>query len=868
MTADLAQISRARVRAAEALVATARHHQRQLQALAAGLPPALQLELALLAEVGLHDGPPWTSPSALPAGWGLGPAAPITALGADPDVAGAAGGAVHPAAPAPLAAGDAPQAHEAPGGSAEGEGATEDPPGRALPATDPDATPCDAPALVPELEPELELVYDAPSAAEGPAVEPDLELIFDSASVEGAVLGADLDEASSAPAVADPAPAAAAFGEGVTAEIFSSGAVRAEVSAPSSLSEPELELVYDDPPRPPADPGAEAETTTVDTTSPDAVFLAPGADEAETVAQPAAAPVDDTHELEAEGAPAQAALGAAVLDALRRGAPDAAFEQRTSELDDGEDDAIEVILDPEQPGLPAAAEASAPAEGSGSSEGSASAEAAEAVEASAPAEAAEAPEAPTATLHEDIDPDDVFADDLAPSDTDTSRSTAAPAVGLAAVRVGPATAALEADTGPFAPDAAFGAESSPFLDDPDEEHTLIDAALGGAPSPWLPTAPAEEEATAQVGPAHITEPTTDPDQRSGAALAASAASTTSLRMPTLAAPRALGVNLAAAPEAPTTGAAIRAELEQGTGAHAHARTRPIEARSGPTGALRKPDPWAPAGPRVVEGDSAPVEPLGAAAIQILGIGKARTLTQTLELDGGMEEPPEEMVSANIQAVKHHEDDDPDGDLAVRFEEPAEDSAPRVPRLTEAPPTPTHPASMLTAEGILSTVAPPDLRSDIGSSELQRILREAEESERRGKLREAVVFYGDALEHDPELVPAWLGRGRCLVELSDYAAAMSDFSRAEDLAPESPGPAIEMGNLFFVRKEYAKAISHFDQALQLQPQHALALARRGTAHLHRKDQAAALADLQKAFKLDPSIPGLQRQLQSAQKKPAR
>jgi tetratricopeptide (TPR) repeat protein len=271
---------------------------------------------------------------------------------------------------------------------------------------------------------------------------------------------------------------------------------------------------------------------------------------------------------------------------------------------------------------------------------------------------------------------------------------------------------------------------------------------------------------------------------------------------------------------------------------------------------------------VVEGDSAPVEPLGAAAIQILGIGKARTLTQTLELDGGMEEPPEEMLSANIQAVKPHEDDDPDGDLAVRFEEPAEDSGPRVPRLTEAPPTPTHSPSVLTAEGILSTVAPPDLRSDLGNSELQRIVREAEESERRGKLREAVTFYGDALEHDPELVSAWLGRGRCLVELSDYGAAMSDFSRAEDLAPESPAPAIEMGNLFFVRKEYAKAISHFDQALQLQPQHALALTRRGTAHLHRKDQAAALADLQRAYKLDPNIPGLQRQLQAAQKKPAR
>ena len=61
MTAELGQTARARIRAAEALVATARHHQGQLRALAALLPEPSPLSLAIAAEVGLHDGPPWAA---------------------------------------------------------------------------------------------------------------------------------------------------------------------------------------------------------------------------------------------------------------------------------------------------------------------------------------------------------------------------------------------------------------------------------------------------------------------------------------------------------------------------------------------------------------------------------------------------------------------------------------------------------------------------------------------------------------------------------------------------------------------------------------------------------------------------------------
>jgi tetratricopeptide (TPR) repeat protein len=92
--------------------------------------------------------------------------------------------------------------------------------------------------------------------------------------------------------------------------------------------------------------------------------------------------------------------------------------------------------------------------------------------------------------------------------------------------------------------------------------------------------------------------------------------------------------------------------------------------------------------------------------------------------------------------------------------------------------------------------------------------------------------------------------------------MSDFTRAEDVAPDDPMPPYEMGNLFFARKEYGKSIGYYDTALQADPNHAPSLARRGSAHLQRKDPALALADLQKAEKLDPTIPGIGRQVQLA------
>jgi hypothetical protein len=253
------------------------------------------------------------------------------------------------------------------------------------------------------------------------------------------------------------------------------------------------------------------------------------------------------------------------------------------------------------------------------------------------------------------------------------------------------------------------------------------------------------------------------------------------------------------------------------------------------------------GPRVLDTGGLRSEPLGAAAIQILGIGKARTVTPTLELDG-------EAPSGPIR----WDGDEEEGDLEVKFEEPSADRRVHVPQLTEDTPPPL-------AGGLHNLAGSVSSRSGLSTAERTRFITLAQEAERKGKLQDAVLAWSDLIDFDAECLEAWLGRGRCLVDLGDHSAAMSDFTRAEAISPRKALAITEMGHLHFARKEYARAIEYYDQAIGLEPNLPMALAQRGMSHLHRKDYSAAIADLTKAEAADPSIPGIARQIQQAKKR---
>jgi hypothetical protein len=136
---------------------------------------------------------------------------------------------------------------------------------------------------------------------------------------------------------------------------------------------------------------------------------------------------------------------------------------------------------------------------------------------------------------------------------------------------------------------------------------------------------------------------------------------------------------------------------------------------------------------------------------------------------------------------------------------------------------------------------------------------------RGELGKSVQAYTDLVEIKHDMVEAFIGRGRCHLELGDYSSAMSDFQRAEDLRPDRPDSHVAMGDLFFARKEYRRAIEHYDEAVELDGSHAMARCRRGISHYYRKNYRQAFQDLQRAYSLDPEIPNIRKYIQMAVKK---
>ena len=263
---------------------------------------------------------------------------------------------------------------------------------------------------------------------------------------------------------------------------------------------------------------------------------------------------------------------------------------------------------------------------------------------------------------------------------------------------------------------------------------------------------------------------------------------------------------------------------------------------------------------------------GAAAVRILGVGKAEPVTGTKKRrqrhDEDVSEPGTE---DGVVAASAAEDGDDwgaglagaRGGLSLLGKRKGDDGLPAIPKLTEDE---SQEVGGAAADGAVVDLDQGSLQAveEVDPAQLKAFQRAAEEAVSKGDMHQAIVHYRDMLDLAPENLEGYLGRGRCLVHLGDYAAAMSDFQRAEDLDPKSPLPLVEMGNLFFARKEYLRAIQFFDTALELDDKNAWAYCYRGICHHYRKKHKDAFQDLQKAYSLDPEIPNIRRYVQMAVK----
>ena len=108
---------------------------------------------------------------------------------------------------------------------------------------------------------------------------------------------------------------------------------------------------------------------------------------------------------------------------------------------------------------------------------------------------------------------------------------------------------------------------------------------------------------------------------------------------------------------------------------------------------------------------------------------------------------------------------------------------------------------------------------------------------------AVADYGQAIQLEPTLVQAYLGRGVAYLQTGEYDKAIDDF---DEVLRIDPGLAIahdHRGAAWELKKEYEKAISDYSQAIKLDKQ--LASAYRNQARIWATSVNLPLRDSMRA-----------------------
>jgi tetratricopeptide (TPR) repeat protein len=120
----------------------------------------------------------------------------------------------------------------------------------------------------------------------------------------------------------------------------------------------------------------------------------------------------------------------------------------------------------------------------------------------------------------------------------------------------------------------------------------------------------------------------------------------------------------------------------------------------------------------------------------------------------------------------------------------------------------------------------------------------------GKLEQAENACQQALRLDPTYSPAYMLRGMVKIKEKHYEDARIDFSKAVDLAPETPFYHRQLGIALYDSGKVALASQQFDLALQGDPKDATGYYWRAKSLQAQGEKEKAIADLNAAIQLEP------------------
>lgn len=116
---------------------------------------------------------------------------------------------------------------------------------------------------------------------------------------------------------------------------------------------------------------------------------------------------------------------------------------------------------------------------------------------------------------------------------------------------------------------------------------------------------------------------------------------------------------------------------------------------------------------------------------------------------------------------------------------------------------------------------------------------------------AIELYSRAIELEPDMVEAYINRGKCKHDIGNYAEAMIDYDDAIKLDNGDATVFFNRGNLKDDLGDKKGALKDFDKAIELDSKYVGAYINRGSVKMDLGDNTGALKDFDTAIELNPT-----------------
>ena len=121
---------------------------------------------------------------------------------------------------------------------------------------------------------------------------------------------------------------------------------------------------------------------------------------------------------------------------------------------------------------------------------------------------------------------------------------------------------------------------------------------------------------------------------------------------------------------------------------------------------------------------------------------------------------------------------------------------------------------------------------------------------RGEYKEAIEYYGQAIEINPQDSKSYINRGTAKAVLGNRTEAIKDYDKAIEINPQYAEAYFNRGTIKAKPGNYTETIKDYDKAIEINPQYAEAYINRGNAKAGLGNHTEAIKDFDKAIEINP------------------